>query len=1423
MAKKAPDPAPIATASISGGPVFGWNRLWVPQTGSIQMTLTWDDGESYIADPDVQGWGAQQNAHLKKTGELLLRRAGCVVLTGDPGMGKTQALTRFLDAQKSAGFLRVEFRDIPDAATFADLTIKSSEWMKWRRGKSLLTLAVDGVDEGLIKITGFISYLTGILRKVSLSRLQVIVVCRSQEWPHSEGVALQALWQKVPEAHCGVFELCPLLERDVLLAAQIVLGTTVQTKTAEEFLHAVRRHHVIGLSSRPITLKMLLSEFVNGGGFSVSHRDLYLRSAERLCNEVDSERRSRLRNVNLPRLLLDQRRRLRVAQRIAALLLLGGRSAVWLGADSAKSPTDLSVGDICNEAESIDGVEFTVDQAMVDAALETPLFWARGPHRAAFYHQTFAECLAAEYLKNLPLIQLRSLFCRRDAHGEFVHPQLGELAAWLAASSPVFLQHLLKNDPETLLRTDVSALKQNARVELVDAVFAKARAEQMFDDRGLAKFFHTLKHPGLAAQVRPVLCDRGASAVTMRIALEIVEECKLTELFEDVAAILDKPKASGVHSLVARTLTHIADVSHSAKVIDLFTQQRTPPLSAGAHLALVNGILKRKFWTLTQSLPHLGSFMSRYDSSGAVLAQHALPADAEGLLDATRRWGDAFDGLSPRHGLAHAGVRLGLSRINEPKIRRRLARLWWQTRRNHHESPFATRDDEGGKTFTQWMEDPDSRREFVDDVVAIVSEETNSDERLFMIDEFARVDDFEYHLDRLEKSATQLKRAYAELVATSWNAVKHAKFLGRLIKAHDNSPELQQTMAWFRTWPLDDPLTLRTKEIYYEQQKWRKEASARRKPRVKPETVWDRDYVNLKPQRPETLLTLIFHMFYRGDEPKSEELERRDLRTSPGWKYFSKKKQTSILAALRRFILTVPGNPSHQPGGNNQWDEQAYRALYALKNEIETSPAVAAAVRTNWLPIIFDEFSNADEHHLAMMAIGYRLDPVMMREMLRSTLLRFSGPQGRHCYVLREFGRCWNPELARFTVQVASTELTSAETIRAVADYLAEHDAAAAIQLYRNLRSQRAAKEACFRAVAAAVVSRRLLEHWAEVWPDLVADKAMAQEILAGLDPHHQKELFEKVQSGAERKLADLYLYLRKLFPPAEDPREEPGRVFSVTPRMEIARTRDQMTTTLSTWATDDAITELGRIAGSVPALARAGIRWKQRDAIIANRRQTWTGVAPSTLLTLARKATRRLIEDEGDLLAVVVESMERFNRNLTRRPNSPKRDFWVERTGRGRTKYFKPRDEVYMTARIASWLESDLDPDRGITLQREVQVQWDQRTDIEVRAVAVQDSALRPVQLVIEVKGCWHPQVRKAMRSQLGGMYLQKAGWTHGLYLVVWTACDRWNDPKDKRSVKTKAKTIDGAREELETLAEVFDGVREPWVIQSFVLDARL
>ena len=82
----------------------------------------------------------------------------------------------------------------PIKSVFARRTFESDVWKQWKNSSGNLALIVDGVDEGLVKIPSFVSYLVGELRIVPIERLQSLPVCRSAEWPISEGQQLIGLW-----------------------------------------------------------------------------------------------------------------------------------------------------------------------------------------------------------------------------------------------------------------------------------------------------------------------------------------------------------------------------------------------------------------------------------------------------------------------------------------------------------------------------------------------------------------------------------------------------------------------------------------------------------------------------------------------------------------------------------------------------------------------------------------------------------------------------------------------------------------------------------------------------------------------------------------------------------------------------------------------------------------------------------------------------------------------------------------------------------------------------------------------------------------------------------------------------------------------------------------------------------------------------
>ncbi len=112
--------------------------------------------------------------------------------------------------------------------------------------------------------------------------------------------------------------------------------------------------------------------------------------------------------------------------------------------------------------------------------------------------------------------------------------------------------------------------------------------------------------------------------------------------------------------------------------------------------------------------------------------------------------------------------------------------------------------------------------------------------------------------------------------------------------------------------------------------------------------------------------------------------------------------------------------------------------------------------------------------------------------------------------------------------------------------------------------------------------------------------------------------------------------------------------------------------------------------------------------------------------------------------MEVVLESLNRLQDALTTSTLPHSEDLWHWDGADTQRRDFRHKDEAFLSNYVARWLVNDLQQ-RGIIIEREVQLRQGQRTDIYVTAVAeASDSSITDVTVVIEVKGCWNAGVRK-------------------------------------------------------------------------------
>jgi hypothetical protein len=145
------------------------------------------------------------------------------------------------------------------------------------------------------------------------------------------------------------------------------------------------------------------------------------------------------------------------------------------------------------------------------------------------------------------------------------------------------------------------------------------------------------------------------------------------------------------------------------------------------------------------------------------------------------------------------------------------------------------------------------------------------------------------------------------------------------------------------------------------------------------------------------------------------------------------------------------------------------------------------------------------------------------------------------------------------------------------------------------------------------------------------------------------------------------------------------------------------------------------------------------------------------------------------------------------------------------------PKNEEAISREISHELEQML-LSRGVSVTCEAKIREGQLADIYIACVLPGKNP-RKLSLIIEVKGCWHADVMKALETQLAMRYLRNNLSRHGIYLVAWFKCDRWSG-KDYRKRRTPAVTADELRTFLDGQAKDVNADCNS-AIRAFVLDA--
>lgn len=449
---------------------FSWPRYWTDRaTGP-------DDGSV-----DTRWWLSDRAGGTLQLRDLL--DDPCVVLLGEPGLGKSQALKNAAAEIRSGGLTSqlVDLGAYDDGASLVAATFDARVWHEWRASDGVLFLFLDSLDEALLHVKAISKRLIVELSRLSaeqLQRLRLRISCRTADWLPELDEQLAEAFEMDTAPRC--LTLAPLRANDIEEAAG------AEGIDVKRFMTDIVHRNLERLAAFPLTLRMMLDIVVSEAGeLPRTQAELFDSAVLRLVDEHNEARKRQLTAT-----CLHAGRRVAVAERVAAAVLLSGRAAIDLDIAGHRG-RDASVRELAGfseqDSDAAGAASFLVETHHIDEVLHTALFVGAGASRVTFMHRSLAEYLAARYMvrHQMDTKQVMTLLASaEDPNGRLI-PQLREVAAWTAALDTDVLGEVMQREPDVLLRAANLNLDHEQRERLISALLTEDTAMRVgrFDRR----------------------------------------------------------------------------------------------------------------------------------------------------------------------------------------------------------------------------------------------------------------------------------------------------------------------------------------------------------------------------------------------------------------------------------------------------------------------------------------------------------------------------------------------------------------------------------------------------------------------------------------------------------------------------------------------------------------------------------------------------------------------------------------------------------------------------------------------------------------------------------------------------------------------------------------------------------------------------
>ncbi len=1180
----------------------------------------------------------------------------CLVMLGEPGMGKSNEIKRISDNQiEDAETIKLYFNLnlFGDESRLVRKIFESDKIKEWKNGNSKLYLYLDSLDEALLNINTLSGLLADEISELPKDRLFLRVTCRSAEWSSLSKFEskLKNLWKG---EDFQIIHLAKLRREDVINAVQC------EGQNDEKFFKEIFEKNVVPLAAKPITLKLLLNIFKEKSEFPANQSELYERGCLALCEEDNEERPTSKKDK------LTTHQRLRIAARIAAIMVFSNKSSIWTGRDTGEqTDADVSISELSGYFENDkDNIEFRLDNAAIWETIHKGLFTNNGPNRIKFEHQTYAEFLAAWYLDYRKISDEKII---EIIGKEFLHPQLYETSAWIASRRKPIFQHLMKIEPLVLLRSDVLSAEENLRAALTERLLEIFENEDArdWDSKGN---YQKLKHSELAKQLRPFINDKTKGWLVRRVAIDIAEACQTTELQDDLLkVVLDETEEHPTRVNAAYAVKRIGDSATKAKLKPLiygtYENDKNLELKGVAISALWRKKIKiEELLDVLIEPPH--NFIGSYKTFFYELERNLQIDDLTTILNWLRKKIIETEYLSfEMKRLADEVMTLAWQNLDVKEIFDEYIRIILPFLKIHRQGFINSKEE---ITFDQQI--LEKRRKVLIKLLPFLNEQ--KDWLLLTWSPLLRFryEDIDWLIEEWNKSDDLLIKERIMLILKDFvgstqsyfSEGANPEFLEKICRAMDANQEFHNEICpLLEAIELNSEVAIKSKERFDEIRSWQKEEDKDLLiPSPKERVInclnrFENGEIAWWWQMTMREMTLLPTSKYYGEEFKP------CIINLPGWKEASEETRERIIKNAKEYL--IKGDPDNTNWlGKNSFPFSALAGIQAIEllkiydnNFLEN---LDKQVWEKWLPIIyfypiFGSSEKSPNSRQQLIAEIYKITPYKILELLQIEIKKENQKKENQYISFDKLELCWDEKLVKMLQNSLDGYALSVPLISQILTQLFElndeHVEKIACNLIKNSIPKREKSQELMIIGATLLIQFGKMGCWEKIWNIFNKNVEFGKRII-------ESGVFRFGRQGVgdlpEDQIADLYIWLSRHYLHNEDPNfSGESMAHAVGPREETGSWRNSLLEYLKHKGTPESILAIEKIMKKLPHLD--WLKFTLLDARENTRLKTWQPFAPENLFKIFMNNENKVEESETTKKEISIDNLTFNGKSVSSNP----------------------------------------------------------------------------------------------------------------------------------------------------------------------------